>query len=347
MKQLSLFAPPIIESIPTPLSPPPQERPNLQEKYLRMLSELDEYQKDIVQAPLSENMSCIAGPGSGKTRTIICRAIKMVVEDKVCPTKIVLITFTNKAARELSERYVAFFQDQYPPGVAFPVPHISTIHSFCLTQIRRTMGFPRTILSEYQSAKLFREIASTIIRKEEKEAPEVSRLNQLLKIYQDMQASLDILYVAVPLFTERGMFSETVSWADAGIKHPNKGLLQLLPFSMLTNLLQGRKIQINIPFVMRGYLYSTHLNFEMWQEIVRTYWAEKYTSNSLDFGDMDFHYILAMAQFPELRNRVHSRIEHLFQDESQDATCSQFVTCLLSDKDTFEEFSKLKEGLCL
>jgi DNA helicase-2/ATP-dependent DNA helicase PcrA len=48
----------------------------------------------------------IAGAGSGKTRTLIYR-VAYLVENGVSPSSILLLTFTNKAAREMLERVTA------------------------------------------------------------------------------------------------------------------------------------------------------------------------------------------------------------------------------------------------
>ena len=46
----------------------------------------------------------IAGPGSGKTRVIVHRVAFLITEEKVKPEEIMVVTFTNKASRELKER---------------------------------------------------------------------------------------------------------------------------------------------------------------------------------------------------------------------------------------------------
>ena len=46
----------------------------------------------------------ISGPGSGKTRTLVERAIYLLIEKKVKPENIFLSTFTEKSARELLVR---------------------------------------------------------------------------------------------------------------------------------------------------------------------------------------------------------------------------------------------------
>ncbi len=48
-------------------------------------------------------MLVLAGAGSGKTRTLVYRVCRLI-EDGIPPSKILLLTFTNKAAREMLDR---------------------------------------------------------------------------------------------------------------------------------------------------------------------------------------------------------------------------------------------------
>ena len=46
----------------------------------------------------------VAGPGTGKTKTLIERVVNILVNKKVDANRIMLTTFTNKAAKELEIR---------------------------------------------------------------------------------------------------------------------------------------------------------------------------------------------------------------------------------------------------
>lgn len=63
---------------------------------------------------------CVAGPGSGKTRTLV-RRIQCLVASGVDPSKIVAITFTNNAAGEMQHRL---------GGIK--LNYLGTLHGYCL-----------------------------------------------------------------------------------------------------------------------------------------------------------------------------------------------------------------------
>lgn len=71
-----------------------------------------------------------AGPGTGKTRTLV-RRIESLLAEGVNPTSILVLTFSNKASNELSERLAA----SNPSAAA--AMWIGTYHAFGLDIVRR------------------------------------------------------------------------------------------------------------------------------------------------------------------------------------------------------------------
>src|SRR5664279_2331294 len=67
--------------------------------------ELNEEQKAVVFAPDGPTL-VIAGAGSGKTRTLVYR-VSRLIEDGADPSSLLLLTFTNRAAREMKRRVEA------------------------------------------------------------------------------------------------------------------------------------------------------------------------------------------------------------------------------------------------
>ena len=91
------------------------------------LDQLTESQREAVEHKYGP-LLIIAGPGSGTTRTIICR-IARLIEKGVRPYNICAITFTNKAAEEMKNRVA---QMGVPRGT-----QVSTFHSLCVRILRQ------------------------------------------------------------------------------------------------------------------------------------------------------------------------------------------------------------------
>jgi DNA helicase-2/ATP-dependent DNA helicase PcrA len=72
-----------------------------------------------------------AGPGTGKTRTLVGRVIHLLHERRVLPTRILALTYSNKAAEEMYSRIKA--------AATHEASHIwiGTFHSFGLELIRK------------------------------------------------------------------------------------------------------------------------------------------------------------------------------------------------------------------
>ncbi len=92
--------------------------------------ELNSQQQQAVNCV--ENHSIIlAGAGSGKTRVLIAKVINLIKNYQVDPKKIVMITFTNKAASEMKNRI----------GEKYQLGFIGTFHSFGLLILKREGRF--------------------------------------------------------------------------------------------------------------------------------------------------------------------------------------------------------------
>ena len=74
----------------------------------------------------------LAVPGSGKTTVVIARIGNMIYNNNVPPSEILTLTFSVAAARDMRERYVGIFGDEFAGELQF-----KTIHSFCFGVIRQ------------------------------------------------------------------------------------------------------------------------------------------------------------------------------------------------------------------
>ena len=93
---------------------------------------LDKLNIEQKQAVLHGNapLLVLAGAGSGKTTVITYRIAQLIKEHNVWPNKILAVTFTNKAAKEMKERTLKLCED------AQSQPHIGTFHSICVRILR-------------------------------------------------------------------------------------------------------------------------------------------------------------------------------------------------------------------
>lgn len=94
-----------------------------------IFQQLNPQQAAAVQATEGP-MLIIAGAGSGKTKVLTCRIAHLLTQG-VEPWRILAITFTNKAAKEMRERVDKL------AGFAAKDVELRTFHSFCARLLRR------------------------------------------------------------------------------------------------------------------------------------------------------------------------------------------------------------------
>ena len=93
------------------------------------LSELNQKQQEAVQA-IKGPVLILAGPGSGKTRVITQRVAYLIKVVGINPRRILAVTFTNKAAKEMVERL-----EKLVPGSVKQLT-VGTFHAICARILR-------------------------------------------------------------------------------------------------------------------------------------------------------------------------------------------------------------------
>lgn len=76
----------------------------------------------------------LAGAGSGKTRVLTYKVMHLVTEHHISPDNILMVTFTNKAAKEMKERIRRYAETN---NLTITVqPTVATFHSLCAKILR-------------------------------------------------------------------------------------------------------------------------------------------------------------------------------------------------------------------
>jgi len=102
----------------------------------------------------------MAGPGTGKTRTLTHRIAHLVKDNKVLPENILAVTFTNKAAVEMRERLEILIK-----GVK-ELPLIATFHSLCFKILQEQKNIPKlSIIDDDERKSLVLEALKDIKKK--------------------------------------------------------------------------------------------------------------------------------------------------------------------------------------
>ncbi len=94
----------------------------------------------------------IAGPGSGKTFTIIKRILYLIEHHQIPPEQILVITFTKAAALEMQKRYEAAVSNT---GAIRGHVRFGTFHSICYYILQQSGGFRAdSLLKESDKRKI-------------------------------------------------------------------------------------------------------------------------------------------------------------------------------------------------
>ncbi len=72
---------------------------------------LTDEQRDVYEAPLDESIVVSAGPGSGKTHTLLLRLARLIHEENVSPRRILVLAYNRAVVTEIKTRLRALFRD--------------------------------------------------------------------------------------------------------------------------------------------------------------------------------------------------------------------------------------------
>ena len=251
------------------------------------------YNKQQLEAinSLDGRIRVIAGAGTGKTATLTERYIKLL--DKVKPSNILCVTFTNKAANEMKERIekkVGKLDNSF----------ICTFHGFCLRILRQSisrLGYPNNFI---------------ILDKEDQKS-------LLKKVYKECDIDYEII-----------SYSAGADFVSHRKIHTEQGLLDLLKKDNTISDMYKKSKELcllykNSEWRKRKLLIEDAL---YWGYL---YYEQKNTA--LDFNDLIILTVTLFKQHSDILQKWQSLIKYIMVDEFQDASDNQSqLVNMLSEK---------------
>jgi DNA helicase II / ATP-dependent DNA helicase PcrA len=146
-----------------------------------ILKNLNQAQKNSVQY-INGSSVIIAGAGTGKTRVITSKIAYLIQEIKINPEKILALTFTNKAVKEMRDRV------QYLLKSEILTSTISTYHSLCAKILKEDinhLNFSNNfyIIDENEQKKIIKDLY-LFLYKTKIEQQELKSLKEKITIWK-------------------------------------------------------------------------------------------------------------------------------------------------------------------
>jgi DNA helicase-2/ATP-dependent DNA helicase PcrA len=110
--------------------------PTIADIYATLESPPNPRQRNAIEL-LDGPLRIIAGPGSGKTHVLVVRTLNLICCREIPPSRIVVVTFTERAARELQDRIRLYANHLGEIPRQLAELNVGTIHWFCGVVLRR------------------------------------------------------------------------------------------------------------------------------------------------------------------------------------------------------------------
>jgi len=254
----------------------------------KYLFELNKEQKEAVlktEGPLL----ILAGAGSGKTKTIISRTIHILKTRPVHADNILVMTFTNKAAREMKERGSKLING----GI---MPEFTTFHSW---GVRFLKSVSDNILFDLEINSKF----SIMDSKEQEKIIDNLKYNVFNEEFANEFKSAKF---ALTLGNLQNNFTRYDSKENALID--------------INELYSRNLVNIYCPSISD----ITPEYLENLADLFYMYKKELRANNSIDFEDLINLPVKILYKYKEIRNAIKNKYKYLMVDEFQDTNGSQY-----------------------
>ena len=270
---------------------------------------LNPLQLGAAHAPVDHAHKIVAGAGTGKTSTMVERFVHLVEEHGLDPTRIVAVTFTNKAAAELRRRITAALVDRevITDSARLDTAWIGTFHTLCLRLLREhcyTVGFDRatTVIEPLAERLLVNDITDALLDGRVDgsgvEALEALDVDAVVRVVGE---TFDVIRRAKgrglgPSALEQSCADGWTAWWDGG------------GGDAVTDALEAAAEREAVTLVCATY---------------REYERRLSAARLIDFDGIVLRTLEALTDHDEWRARMREQFQYIIVDEYQDTSRSQ------------------------
>ncbi len=142
--------------------PEKKKKKQITAKHISCISEeLNHWQQKAVESK-SRHLLIVAGPGTGKTRTLTQRILFLIDKKNISPEHILALTFTRKAASEMLTR----LKRTLKPSAG--LPRVDTFHGLCVKILKEIEKTPFSIVDDNERLVLIKEAVENVKKNGEK-----------------------------------------------------------------------------------------------------------------------------------------------------------------------------------
>lgn len=252
---------------------------------------LDGLNQEQSQSAIAKGNICVvARAGTGKTKALIARVIHQIFEYKINPSKIILLSFTNKAVGEINNRLKQF---------NCPIPiYTGTFHSVAYKLMKKyeilfaDRDINSIILDSHDSVNLIKNNVINSFTKEQEniltELVGFGKIPSIKKMAQNLDSTISILKTC--------LITPDILKNGDKTKFP-RIVLKALDENSITNFL----------------VYEFYQKYE--DELKRT--------NSLDYNDLINIPLSVLESNDKIREIISANFKSIIVDEHQDTNISQ------------------------
>lgn len=174
-------------------------------------------QQQAIAAP-DGPVAIIAGPGTGKTRTLVAR-LQTLIDRGERANQLLALTFTKKSAEQMAARFAATSANQ---------PRISTFHALCFDLLTQKRGQPPAFITEVARLALIKKLPrpaalktltvrelGLLISRAKNGAEQDTALHKLVEVYNDALSKLALSDFDDLLLQTRDLLKSDSAWRQS------------------------------------------------------------------------------------------------------------------------------------